>query len=69
LPYPLLADVDKAVCIKYGVLKEKSMYGRKYMGIDRSTFVISPEGKIAAIISGLKPDEHAGAVIKALQPA
>ena len=67
LPYSLLADVDKAVCIKYDVLKEKSMYGRKYMGIDRTTFVISPEGKIAAIINGVKPDEHAGAVIAALK--
>jgi peroxiredoxin Q/BCP len=67
LPYSLLADVEKAICIKYGVLKEKSMYGRKYMGIDRTTFVISPEGKISAIISGLKPDEHAGAVIAALK--
>ena len=62
-----VADVDKAVCIKYDVLKEKSMYGRKYMGIDRTTFVISPEGKIAAIINGVKPDEHAGAVIAALK--
>jgi peroxiredoxin Q/BCP len=67
LPYSLLADVDKAVCIKYGVLKEKSMYGRKYMGIDRTTFVISPEGKIAAILNGLKPDEHAAAAIAALK--
>jgi peroxiredoxin Q/BCP len=49
------------------VLKEKSMYGKKYMGIERTTFVISPEGKIAAVISGLKPDEHAGAVIAALK--
>jgi thioredoxin-dependent peroxiredoxin len=67
LPYSLLADEDKAVCIKYGVLKEKSMYGRKYMGIDRTTFVISPEGKIAAILTGLKPDEHAAAAIAALK--
>ena len=67
LPYSLLADVDKAIAKKFGVLKEKSLYGRKYMGIDRTTFVISPEGKIAAIISGLKPDEHAGAVIAALK--
>lgn len=69
LPYSLLADEDKAIAIKFGVLKEKSMYGRKYMGIDRTTFVISPEGKIAAVISGLKPDEHAGAVIAALKKA
>ena len=67
LPYSLLADVEKTVVIKYGVLKEKSMYGRKYMGIERTTFVISPEGKIAAIIGGIKPDEHAAAVIAALK--
>jgi peroxiredoxin Q/BCP len=67
LPYSLLADEDKAVCNKYGVMKEKSMYGKKYMGIDRTTFVISPEGKIAAVLNGLKPDEHAGAVIAALK--
>jgi peroxiredoxin Q/BCP len=51
------------------VLKEKSMYGRKYMGIDRTTFVISPEGKISAIVNGVKPDEHAAAVLAALKPA
>jgi thioredoxin-dependent peroxiredoxin len=67
LPYSLLADEDKAVAIKFGVLKEKSMYGKKYMGIDRTTFVISPEGKISAVLNGLKPDEHAGAVIAALK--
>ena len=69
LPYSLLADVDKTVCNQYGVMKEKSMYGKKYMGIDRTTFVISPEGKISAILTGLKPDEHAGAVIEALKEA
>jgi thioredoxin-dependent peroxiredoxin len=67
LPYSLLADEDKAVCNKYGVMKEKSMYGKKYMGIDRTTFVISREGKIVAVLNGLKPDEHAGAVIVALK--
>jgi len=41
LPYPLLADVDKVVVKKFGVLKEKSMYGKKYMGIERTTFVIN----------------------------
>jgi peroxiredoxin Q/BCP len=61
--------VDKAVCNQYGVMKEKSMYGKKYMGIERTTFVISPEGKISAILKGLKPDEHAGAVIAALKGA
>jgi thioredoxin-dependent peroxiredoxin len=56
LPYSLLADEDKAVAEKFGVLKEKSLYGKKYMGIDRTTFVISPEGKIAGVITGVKPE-------------
>jgi thioredoxin-dependent peroxiredoxin len=67
LPYSLLADVDKVVVNKFGVLKEKSMYGKKYMGIDRTTFVINPEGKISAIINGVKPDEHAAAVLAAMK--
>jgi thioredoxin-dependent peroxiredoxin len=67
LPYSLLADEDKAIAIKYGVLKEKSMYGKKYMGIDRTTFVINPEGRISAVLTGLKPDEHARAAIAALK--
>jgi peroxiredoxin Q/BCP len=67
LPYSLLADEDKVIAIKYGVLKEKSMYGKKYMGIDRTTFVINPEGRISAVLTGLKPDEHAGAAIAALK--
>ena len=67
LPYSLLADEDKAVVKKYDVLKEKSMYGKKYMGIDRTTFVINPEGRISAVINGVKPDEHAAAVIAALK--
>ena len=67
LPYSLLADEDKAIAKKFGVLKEKSMYGRKYMGIDRTTFVISPEGKIAAIVNGVKPEEHAAAVLAGMK--
>jgi len=67
LPYSLLSDEDKAVAKKFDVLKEKSMYGRKYMGIDRTTFVIGPEGRISAVINGLKPEEHATAVIGALK--
>jgi peroxiredoxin Q/BCP len=67
LPYSLLSDEDKALAKKFDVLKEKSMYGRKYMGIDRTTFVIGPEGKISAVINGLKPEEHATAVIGALK--
>jgi len=67
LPYSLLADVDKEAAKKFGVLKEKSMYGHKYMGIERTTFVISPEGNISAVITGIKPDEHAAAVLGALK--
>ena len=67
LPYSLLADQDKTVIKKFGVLKEKSMYGKKYMGIDRTTFVISPTGKITAIFNGIKPVEHADAVLAALK--
>ena len=67
LPYPLLADVDKTVVKKFDVLKEKSMYGKKYMGIERTTFVISPEGKISAIITGMKPEEHAQVVLVAMK--
>ncbi len=67
LPYSLLADEDKSTAKKFGVLKEKSLYGRKYMGIERTTFVVSPEGKISAVITGIKPDEHADAVLTAMK--
>ncbi|MDO8644313.1 MAG: thioredoxin-dependent thiol peroxidase, partial [bacterium] len=49
LPFLLLADTDKKVCEAYSVWKEKSMYGRKYMGVERSTFLIDPQGKISKI--------------------
>ena len=67
LPFPLLADEDKSVAKLFDVLKQKSMYGRKYMGIERTTFIIGRAGKIAAIISGIKADEHPAAAIAALQ--
>lgn len=67
LPYSLLADEDKVVAVKFGVLKEKSMYGKKYMGIDRTTFLIDPEGRISAIVTGVKPEEHAQAVLNAMK--
>ena len=67
LPFPLAPDPDHAIAEAYGVWKEKSMYGRKYMGIERTTFVIGPEGKISNVITGLKPDQHATAVIAALK--
>jgi peroxiredoxin Q/BCP len=67
LPYSLLADVDKQMCTAYGVMKEKSMYGKKFLGISRTTFVISPDGKIAKIFENVKPDGHAEEVLAALK--
>jgi thioredoxin-dependent peroxiredoxin len=67
LPFPLLSDESKAVAKSVGVLKEKSMYGRKYMGIERTTFVIAADGKIAAVICGIKADEHPAAALAALK--
>ena len=46
LPFPLLADEEKKLCAAYGVWKEKTMYGRKYMGVERSTFVIGPDSRV-----------------------
>ena len=65
-PFSLLSDEDKAVAKNFGVLKEKSMYGRKYMGIERTTFIIGPEGKIASVISAINADAHAEAALAAL---
>lgn len=63
LSFPLLADVDHAVAETYGVWKEKSMYGKKYMGIERTTFVIGPDGKIRQIYNKVKPAGHAAQVL------
>ena len=65
--FALLSDEDKSAAKQFGVLKEKSMYGRKYMGIERTTFVIGADGKIAAMISGIKSDEHAQAALEAVR--
>jgi peroxiredoxin Q/BCP len=67
LPFSLLADADKTVAKQFGVLKEKSMYCRKYLGVERTTFVIGPQGKITSIISGIKAEEHAEAVLAELK--
>ena len=69
LPFPLLADVDHAVAESYGAWGEKSMYGRKYMGILRTTFVISGAGKIVKIFEKVKPKGHAAEVLAALKEA
>ena len=66
LPYTLVADPDHAIAEAYGVWKEKSMYGRKYMGIERTTFVIDEQGKIAKIFAKVKPAGHAAEVLEAL---
>lgn len=61
------ADPDKVVCEKYGVWVEKSMYGRKYMGVERSTFLIDPSGKVAETWRKVKVPGHAEAVLAAAQ--
>lgn len=66
LPFALLADVDHAAAEDYGVWKEKSMYGKKYMGVDRTTFVISPDGRIKKIFPKVKVDGHAEEVLAAI---
>lgn len=66
LPFPLIADEDHAIAEAYGVWVEKSLYGKKYMGIERSTFVIDKKGQIAAILEKVKPDEHYDQLIEVL---
>ncbi len=63
LPFTLLADEEKAAAHAYGVWKEKNMYGRKTMGIERTTFVIGPNGKIEKIYSKVKAKGHAKQVL------
>jgi peroxiredoxin Q/BCP len=66
LPFVLLADVDHKACEDYDVWKEKSMYGKKYMGVERTTFVIDPKGKIKKIFPKVKVDGHAEEVLAAI---
>jgi thioredoxin-dependent peroxiredoxin len=66
LGFPLLADEDHAVAEAYGVWVEKSMYGRRYMGNERTTFVISPDGTIKDVFRSVKPGEHDDLVLGAL---
>ena len=67
LPFTLLADDQKEVVQKYEVWGEKSMYGRKYFGTHRRSFLISPEGKIAKIYEKVKPETHAEEVLADLK--
>jgi peroxiredoxin Q/BCP len=66
LPYLLVADEDHAIASAYGVWKEKSMYGKKYMGIERSTFIIGPDGRVRKIFHKVKPAGHAEEVLAAI---
>jgi peroxiredoxin Q/BCP len=67
LPFPLLADQDHAVAEEYGVWVEKSNYGRKYMGIERSTFVIDGDGIVRKVFRKVKAAGHADEVLAAVQ--
>ncbi|HEU4763768.1 MAG TPA: thioredoxin-dependent thiol peroxidase [Gemmatimonadales bacterium] len=66
LPFPLLADTDHAVAEAYGVWGEKSMYGRKYFGILRTTYLIDGDGRVARVFEKVKPKGHAAEVLEAL---
>jgi len=67
LPYTLLSDVDKKVGDAFGVIKEKNMYGNKVMGIERTTFIIGPDGKIVRVFPKVKAEGHAAEVLEALK--
>jgi peroxiredoxin Q/BCP len=66
LDFTLLADADHAVAEKYGTWVEKSMYGKKYMGVQRATFIVGPDGKIAKVFPKVSPKQHDDLVLKAL---
>ncbi len=67
LPFNLLSDEDKKLCQDYGVWVEKSMYGRKYMGVARTTFIINTKGRIVKIFEKVKPEGHNQDVIEVLK--
>lgn len=67
LSFPLLSDENKDLVQKYDVWKEKSMYGRKYMGVERTTFVIDKDGKIRKIFPKVKVPQHPEAVLEVIQ--
>ena len=66
LPFTLLADTGHKIAEAYGVWVEKSMYGKKYMGVERSTFVIDAKGKLSAVYRKVKPAEHVAEVLEGL---
>ena len=64
MPFELIADTEKALCEAFGVLKEKSMFGKKYRGIERSTFVIDPDGRLIKEWRKVKVSAHAEEVLE-----
>ena len=64
LPFQLLCDTDKDICEAYGVWVEKSMYGKKYMGVERSTFLIDEDGNLAAVRRKVKPEPHVAEMLE-----
>jgi peroxiredoxin Q/BCP len=66
LNFTLLADEDHAVCERYGVWGERSLYGKKFMGVQRSTFIIGPDGKVARVFPKVSPKTHDEVVLAAL---
>jgi peroxiredoxin Q/BCP len=66
-PFDLLSDQDETVCRLFDVIREKSLYGRKYMGVDRSTFLMGPRNEILREWRGVKVDGHAAAVLEAVK--
>jgi thioredoxin-dependent peroxiredoxin len=67
LPYTLLSDADKKIANAFEVMKEKNMYGKKVMGIERTTFIIGPDGKIARVFHKVKAEGHAEEVLQGLK--
>lgn len=66
LPFALISDEKKEIANAYGVWVEKSLYGRRYMGVERSTFVIDAEGRVSAVLEKVKPEEHVDLLLEAL---
>lgn len=66
LTYPLVADTEHDVCERYGVWAEKSLYGKKYWGVNRTTFVIDAAGRIARVFEKVQPEGHAAEVAQAI---
>ncbi len=66
LPFPLISDEEKSLVEAYGVWKEKTMYGKTFMGTERTTFVIDEKGRIAAVFRKVKPAEHVDRLLEVL---